>query len=94
MKSDARPTIFGVIPAKGASTGLPGKNMKIMANHPMIHYMLTSALHAAMIDEVWVSTENDLIEAYCSEQGAQVYRHDPTLSGKKKFHFWGDRQYP
>ena len=77
-----KPTAFGVVPAKGASTGLPGKNMMLMRGHPMIHYILMSALGATMLDEVWVSTENDQIEEYCSGLSVRVLRHDPSLSGE------------
>jgi len=83
MKSEIAPIIFGVIPTKGTSTGLPGKNMRVMAGYPMIHYMLKSALSAIVFDDVWVSTENDEIEEYCSNQGAKVFRHDPSLSSEK-----------
>ena len=82
MKSKLTPIVFGIIPAKGMSTGLPGKNMRIMAGHPMIHYMLKSALSSIVFDEVWVSTENDQIEEYCLNQGARVLRHDPSLSSE------------
>lgn len=74
------PIVFGLIPAKGSSSGLPGKNMMLMAGNPMIHYILASALDTNTLKEVWVSTENDQIEAYCSNQGARVFRHDPALS--------------
>jgi len=74
--------VLGVIPAKGMSTGLPRKNMRLMAGHPMIHYMLSSAIGATMLDEVWVSTDSDEIESYCSNQGAHLLRHDPLLSSE------------
>jgi len=80
-RDNPKPTVFGVIPAKRGSAGLPGKNMKLMAGHPMIHYILASALKATTLDQVWVSTESDQIHKYCSEAGAQVFRHDPSLSG-------------
>lgn len=74
--------MYGVIPAKGTSAGLPGKNMKVVAGHPTIHFMLKSALNAASLGKVWVSTENGDIESYCSQEGAKVFRHDPRLSGE------------
>lgn len=81
MKSNSGSSVvFGVIPAKGSSSGLPSKNMRKMAGSPMIYHMLKSAQGAALLDQCWVSTENDEIQLFCTQQGARVLRHDPSLS--------------
>lgn len=47
-----------LIPARRGSKGIPGKNIKLLAGRPLIHYVLEAALRARHIDEVWVSSDS------------------------------------
>ena len=47
-----------IIPARGGSKGLPGKNTKPLHGKPLIHYTLEAALNCSLIDEVFVSTDD------------------------------------
>jgi CMP-N,N'-diacetyllegionaminic acid synthase len=56
-----------LIPARGGSKGLPGKNIKELLGKPLLHYTLEAALDCALIDEVYVSTD-DVAIAQCARQ--------------------------
>ena len=46
-----------IIPAKGASTRLPRKNILPLAGEPMVNYTVHAALKSAIFDRIVVSTE-------------------------------------
>lgn len=74
------PIIFGVIPARGGSSGLPGKNIKLLNGHPLITYIIRAALGSHLIDRLFVSTEDDSIESIAVDNGSEVIKHAPALS--------------
>lgn len=54
---------YAFIFARGGSKGLPGKNIKPLAGKPLIQYSIESAVSSALIDKVFVSTDdNDIAE--------------------------------
>ena len=52
---------YAFIFARGGSKGLPGKNIRLLAGKPLIHYSIETAKHCPSIDEVFVSTEDEAI---------------------------------
>ena len=48
--------ITAIIPARGGSKGLPGKNIKDINGKPLISWSIKSALESKLMDEVYVST--------------------------------------
>jgi CMP-N,N'-diacetyllegionaminic acid synthase len=74
--------IIAVIPAKGASSRLPNKNMQTIDGKPMIFYSLKIAKECELIDRVFVSTDSDEIEAYAKEQCVEVIRRGSELGGE------------
>lgn len=52
-----------LIPVRGGSKSIPGKNIKPLAGKPLVHYVLEAALGAERIDEVWVSSDSEEILA-------------------------------
>jgi CMP-N-acetylneuraminic acid synthetase len=74
-------SIIGVIPARGGSKGLPGKNVKPIAGRPMIQWIIEAALAAKTLDRVFVSTDGDDIAAAAREAGAEVIRRPDEISG-------------
>jgi CMP-N,N'-diacetyllegionaminic acid synthase len=58
------PRILGLIPARGGSKGVPGKNIKPLAGQPLILYTINSALESILIDTVAVSTDSQEIADY------------------------------
>ncbi|MEW6600336.1 MAG: acylneuraminate cytidylyltransferase family protein [Nitrospirota bacterium] len=64
--------ILCVIPARGGSKGLPGKNIKQLLGKPLIAYTIEQARKSKYIDRVIVSTEDDAIAAVSKTFGAEV----------------------
>ncbi|OVE76450.1 hypothetical protein BVX97_01020 [bacterium E08(2017)] len=65
-------SILGVIPARGGSKGIPGKNIKNLAGKPLIAYTIETALAANMITDVVVSTDSEEIQNIALQYGAQA----------------------
>lgn len=60
-----------VIPARYASTRLPGKPLRLLAGKPLIQHVHERAVAAGFAD-VWVATDDARIQAVCENFGAQV----------------------
>ncbi len=68
-----------VIPARGGSKGLPGKNIKNFCGKPLIAHTIEQAKHSKYIDRVIVSTEDEEIAQISMEYGAEVPFIRPTV---------------
>lgn len=64
--------MLAIIPARGGSKGLPGKNIKLLCDKPLIAYTVEAALQSDQIDRVIVSTDNQEIANIAIEYGAEV----------------------
>ena len=67
-----RPEVLAIIPARGGSKGIPGKNIKSFAGFPLIAYSILAGLRAKMVTRVIVSTDDDAIAGVAREWGAEV----------------------
>ncbi|TAL24613.1 MAG: acylneuraminate cytidylyltransferase family protein [Nitrospirae bacterium] len=72
-------SILCVIPARGGSKGLPGKNIKKISGKPLIAYSIEQAKRSRYIDRVIISTENRKIANIARQCGAEV----PFMRPKK-----------
>ncbi len=59
--------ILGIIPARGNSQGIPGKNIKQLNNLPLIAYSIRQSAESVLLDRFIVSTD-DLEIAECAKQ--------------------------
>lgn len=64
--------MIAIIPARGGSKGLPGKNIKKLAGKPLIAHTIEAALHATSVDQVIVSTDSEEIASIAAAYGATV----------------------
>ncbi len=64
--------ILAIIPARGGSKRLPGKNLLALDNKPLIAWTIEAALGSQYIDEVIVSTDDLAITEVAREYGAHV----------------------
>ena len=64
--------ILGLIPARGGSKGVPGKNIKLLAGKPLIAWTIKQAKSSKYIDEVIVSTDDEEIRDISRKCGAEV----------------------
>ncbi len=51
--------ILALIPARGGSKGVPGKNKEKVCGRPLIEYSIEAALDSKLIDEIWVSSDDE-----------------------------------
>jgi CMP-N,N'-diacetyllegionaminic acid synthase len=64
--------ILGLIPARGGSKGIPGKNKKILGGHPLIAYSIAAGLASEHIADLVVSTDDAEIMEIARNYGAEV----------------------
>lgn len=64
--------MLAVIPARGGSKGLPGKNVRPLCGKPLIGYTIDAALAAKTITRVIVSTDDPEIAEVAVRLGAEV----------------------
>lgn len=71
-----------VIPARGGSKGLPGKNIKMFCGKPLVAHTIEQARQSKYIDRVIVSTEAEEIAQISLEYGAEVpFKRPMELAG-------------
>ncbi len=61
-----------IIPARGGSKRIPGKNIKPFLGKPIIAYSIEVALDSGLFDEVMVSTDDNEIAEVAKRYGAKV----------------------
>ena len=67
-----RKSVIAIIPARGGSKGLPGKNIKELCGKPLIAWSIETGLSSKYIDEVMVTTDSEEIANIAREFGASV----------------------
>ena len=73
---------IAIIPARGCSKRLQGKNIKILGRVPLIvHSILYAQVNADIIDEIYVSTDDSEIKKIALQFGAKVIDRPSFLSG-------------
>lgn len=60
-----------IIPARGGSKRLPGKNIKLFHGKPMIAWTIEAAVEANVFDRVLVSTDDFATQAIALQYGAE-----------------------
>lgn len=78
MSADGR---LAVIPARGGSRRVPGKNIRPLLGRPALAYTVDAALHSGLFDRVVVSTDSEAVAEVARECGAEVpFLRDAALS--------------
>lgn len=73
---------IAIIPARGGSKRLPDKNILSLGGIPlMAHSILYAQKNSALIDEIYVSTDDSAIKKIALEYGAKVIDRPLNLSG-------------
>ena len=65
-------SVLAIIPARGGSKGLPGKNIKKLCGKPLIAWSIEVAETCSAIDRVVVSTDDDKLVDVVKKYGAEV----------------------
>jgi CMP-N,N'-diacetyllegionaminic acid synthase len=65
-------SVLAVIPARGGSKGLPGKNILKLKDKPLLAWTIEAAKESKYLDHVIVSTDNDDISKAAKDYGCDV----------------------
>ena len=65
-------SVLAIIPARGGSKGLPGKNIRPMCGKPLIGWSILQGLESQYIDEVLVTTDSQEILDIAKKCGANA----------------------
>ncbi len=75
--------MLGVIPARGGSKGIPGKNIRPLAGKPLIAWTIEAARASKRLDRFVVSTEDAGIARVARRWGAEVLPRPGKLATDK-----------
>lgn len=72
---------LAVIPARGGSKRVPGKNVRALGGRPLIAYTVGAAVASGLFARVVVSTDDPAIAEVARAHGAEVpFMRDPALA--------------
>lgn len=81
LASDIGPEVVAVIPARGGSKGVPGKNLAQVGGVPLVARAIRACLAATRLSAVVVSTDDQAIASVARQAGAVVVNRPLDLSG-------------
>ena len=67
-----RKEVLAIIPARGGSKGIPGKNIKLFAGKPLLVHSIETALNCPAVSRTVVSTDDYEIADVAAAHGAEV----------------------
>ena len=73
--------VAAIIPARGGSKGIPGKNLLETCGIPLLAWSILQARAADLIDSVWVSSDSLEILSVAEEYGANPINRPADLAG-------------
>lgn len=72
--------ILGIIPARGGSKGVPGKNIKLLGGKPLIVHAIDCAKSSGMLSRIVVTTDSGEIATVAQKFGAEVILRPSDLA--------------
>lgn len=73
---------IAIIPARGGSKRLPNKNILSLGNYPLlVHSILFAQANSEIIDEIYVSTDDEKIKEIGLQYGAKIIDRPNEISG-------------
>ena len=64
--------LIALVTARGGSKGIPGKNLRLLGDRPLIVWTIEAALNARGVERVLVSTDDEEIARVSRRAGAEV----------------------
>jgi len=87
MTLQAKPRILGVIPARLASTRLPGKVLRPIAGEPLLAWVYRAARACPDLDEVLIAADSAEVQTVCARYNFPCIMTSPDLpSGTDRLH--------
>lgn len=72
MNLNLKPKILAIIPARGGSKGIPGKNIKLLGGKPLLQYTVEAARESRLLSRVILSSDDPEIIAVAKSLGLEV----------------------
>ena len=69
-----------IIPARANSKRLPGKNMKLLGQKPLIQYSIDFALNNFSKNDIWVNSDDDKVIEFAKQEGIMTLLRPNTLA--------------
>lgn len=77
----SRPRIVALIPARGGSKGIPGKNLRSLGGKPLLQLAFEAAKNSGVVERVLLSTDSEEIAALGRSLGIEVpFLRPPELA--------------
>lgn len=74
-------SVLALIPARGGSKGLPGKNLLDLAGKPLITWSIEAALGSQYVDRIVLSSDDEEIMRVARQSGCEVpFKRDARLA--------------
>lgn len=75
--------VVAFLPAKGSSSRIESKNMKLLDGKPLFLYTLQKIVDFKIFDEVYLDTESDEVIELASEVECSILKRDASLASNK-----------
>lgn len=75
--------IVAFLPAKGTSSRIENKNIKLIDGKPLFLHTLEKIANSGIFDEVYLDTDSEEIISLASEVDCKVMTRDPSLASNK-----------
>lgn len=76
--------ILGIIPARGGSKRIPGKNKKLFCGKPLITFMIEAALESKYLDTLVVNSDDkDILEIAANYPKVKPIERPASIAGDK-----------
>ncbi len=72
--------VLGIIPARGKSKGVPGKNLLNIAGKPLIQYTIDAALQSNKLTSIYLSSDDEEILRFGKKSGINIHRRSDFLA--------------
>jgi CMP-N,N'-diacetyllegionaminic acid synthase len=72
--------VLAIIPARGGSKGVPGKNVKVLGDMPLIAHAIACAKKAKKVARLIVSTDSDEAANIARQLGVEVIKRPSSLA--------------
>lgn len=79
--ASSEPRVIVIIPARGGSKGVPGKNVALVGGVPLVARAAQAAALARLVDAVYVSTDDEEIAVAARSANATIIHRPAALSG-------------
>jgi CMP-N-acetylneuraminic acid synthetase len=75
--------VLAIIPARGGSKGIPGKNIKKINGKSLLYYTINASLKSKYISKTIVSTDDIKIAREAKKNGSEVINRPKNLANDK-----------